>query len=391
MSFVRSPRASSSTRRHLIRFSVVTFLAALAALDANPAQAQYPPASPAPGYGQPAPGYGQPAPGYGQPGYGQPGYGQPGYGQPGYGQPPAPKKGRPVSTGLEMGYLYATSAAWGIGTGIWIDAEAEIGDPGLMLIPPLVLGAAAPVGVFLIDRFAYRKGMPEGLPSAVATGLVVGAGEGLGISSLQWVTAEEEDEWGFKGLARAEVIGATLGGGAGYGLYYLLRPKPEQNILISSSIGWGTLIGSAFGGGASNGSWGAYTNDGLALGGLIGFNVALAGAVATTFFYTPSWDQIGWGWGGLGLGMVASLPVYIFYAGSEKYDPRRGMIFQGVAGTVGLGLGLVLAPPPKKTSGYHANADDAEKDEETPWVKLSGGSFMPVYKGIGAQLTGMLW
>lgn len=370
-----------------LRCGAASLLVTLALLCTQPAHAQYPPGQPPPGYGQP----GQPPPpGYGQPGYGQPGYGQPGYGQPGYGQPPVPpKRGRPVSTGLEMGYLYATAVGWGVGTGIWIDAEAEIEDPGLMLIPPLILGAAAPVGVFLIDRFAYRKGMPEGLPSAVATGLVVGAGEGLGIASLQWVKSDEEDEWGFKGLARAEVIGSTLGGAAGYGLYYLLRPDPEQNILISSSIGWGTIIGSAFGGGASNGSWGSFTNDGFALGGLIGYNIALAGAVTTTFFYTPSWDQIGWMWGGLGLGLVASLPVYIFYAGSDDYDARRGLIFQGVAGTVGLALGAILAPPPKKEhSGYYAQA---EKKEDPSWVELWGGSLMPVYKGIGAQVMGALW
>src|SRR5690242_19122972 len=81
--------------------------------------------APQPGYVQPQPGYGQPQPGYGQPGYGQP---QPGYGQPGYGQQPyngygyVPPSGPQKSTGLEIGTLYVTAAAWGVGTGIWIDA-----------------------------------------------------------------------------------------------------------------------------------------------------------------------------------------------------------------------------------------------------------------------------
>ncbi|MBW2522679.1 MAG: hypothetical protein JRI23_00825 [Deltaproteobacteria bacterium] len=379
-------RACSTQFRRLVALRLGAVFAVAALILVEPAHAQYPAPQPAqPGYGTP----GQPPPpGYGQPGYGQPGYGQPGYGQPGYGMPPGQKQGRPVSTGLEMAYLYGTSAAWGVGTGIWIDAEAGIDDPGLMLILPAVLGTAAPVGVFLIDRFAYRKGMPDGLPSAVATGLVVGAGEGLGIASLQWVTSDAEDEWGFKGLARAEVIGSTLGGAAGYGLYYLTRPQPETNILISSSVVWGTLIGSAFGGGASNGDWGGYTNDGLALGGLIGYNVALAGAVTTSLFYTPSWDQIGWMWGGLGLGMLASLPVYIFYAGSEDHDPRRGMIFQGVAGTIGLGLGAILAKPKSDHSGYYGQN---EQTKRTEWVKVLGGGLMPIYKGVGAQVAGMLW
>ncbi|MBW2453238.1 MAG: hypothetical protein JRI68_01955 [Deltaproteobacteria bacterium] len=364
-------------------------IAASAALAPGEAEAQYPPAPPGqpppPGYGQPPPGYGQPPPpGYGQPpppGYGQP---PPGY-PPGQGYGPPKKKGRPVSTGLELGTLYGTSIAWGVGTGIWIDAEAEIDDPGLMLITPAILGATAPLGVFLVDRFAFRHGMPEGLPSAIAAGMMVGAGEGLAIAGHQWVTADADDEWGFRGLARAEVIGSTLGGAAGVGLYYLARPVPETNILIASSTFWGASIGTMFGGGASNGDWGQ-ANDGVSLGGIIGFNVAVAGAVGSSFFWTPSWDQVGWMWGGWAIGSVASLPVYAFYAASDEHDPRRGLIFQGVAGTIGLGLGAVFAEP-RRNKGY-AEVEDEVDDRP---VRILGGGLMPVNNGMGLQMSGTLW
>ena len=36
--------------------------------------------------------------------------------------PPQQKKTQPKSTPLEVGYLYATSVAYGVGTGIWFDA-----------------------------------------------------------------------------------------------------------------------------------------------------------------------------------------------------------------------------------------------------------------------------
>ena len=348
---------------------------------------------PQPGYGQPQPGYGQPQPGYGQPGYGQPGYGQPGYGQPGYGQaPPAYQTEEKISSSLEIGYLYGMSVAWGIGTGIWIDAEAGIEDPGLMLILPAILGAAAPVSVFLVDRFAFRKGMPEGLPSAIATGLVVGAGEGLGIASYQWVSSLEDNSWGFKGLARAEVIGATTGGAAGALMYFLTEPAPENNMLIASGVAFGTIIGSLFGAGASNGGWGAYTNDGMSMGGLIGFNAGLATSVAASIFWTPSWDQLGWMWGGMGLGMVASLPVYIFYAASDEYDPRRGMIFQGVAGSIGMVLGAIFAEPRSDASGYYASGEsEPEGPTEDDPIQLWGASLLPIEKGVGVSLTGGLF
>ncbi len=379
MSALRSVRAKG---RILTSWRFVALAAfAATALFAGPSSAQFPPPGPPPpGHGQP------PRPGYGQPGYGQPGYGQPGYGHPGYGQPP--RKGSKVSTGLEMGYLYAASAAWGIGAGIWIDAEAEVGDPGLMLIAPAVIGVAAPLSVFLIDRFAFSKGMPEGMPSSIGTGLLVGAGEGLGIASLQWVRTEEANSWGFKGLARSEIIAATVGAGAGVGWYFLKKPLPEANIFISSSVGMGALIGSFFGGGASNGDWFAHTNDGMALGGFIGYNVALAGSVTSCLFkWAPTWSQIGWMWAGLGIGAAAASPVYIFYAATDKYDPRRGMIFQGVASTIGMGLGLILGEWRSSKSGYAQQ----EENKKPSFAKIWGGGIAPTKGGMGVQLIGELW
>ena len=102
----------------------------------------------------------------------------------------------------EIGVLYVTSVAYGIGLGIWFSAEVGIDDPGVFLIPPAILGIAAPVGVWFLDDPA----MPSGLPAAIATGMFVGAGEGIGIASYQFVTADEEDAWGFKGLSRATAL-----------------------------------------------------------------------------------------------------------------------------------------------------------------------------------------
>ena len=371
---------------------------ALAALGGTPpAAAQYQPAPGGPPPGQ----YGGGQYGGGQYGGGQYGGGQYGgqvggqvgggqwggqYG--GYGQPQFPQQptGRKKSTALEVGYLYVTAGAYGVGTGIWLDAMLGIEDPGLRFIFPGILGVAAPVGVFVLDQYVYRPAMPEGLPSAIATGFVVGAGEGLGVASTQFVRADESNEWSFKGLASAEVIGSTVGGAGGYALYYFLRPHPKSNVFIGSSVFWGSAIGSFFGGGASNGDWGE-TNDTVALGGLIGFNVALGGAVLLSAAgWRPSWDQIGWMWGGLALGTVVSLPVYIFYAGSD-FDPRRGLIFQGVAGTLGLAAGALIGRPDK--AGAIAETEPA--NARPAFARIRGGGLLPIPRGIGAQVSGELW
>ncbi|HLM75795.1 MAG TPA: hypothetical protein VK459_23935, partial [Polyangiaceae bacterium] len=280
----------------------------------------------------------------------------------------------------EVGYLYGTATTYGIGTGIWLDAEIGIEDPGLQFIAPVVLGAAAPLIVFLADRPA----MPRGMPAAIATGMLIGAGEGLGIASYQYVTARKENEWGFKGLARAEFIGGLVGGSAGYLAARYLRPSPKTSLFIASAATWGTIAGSQFGGGASNGSWGQ-SNDTISLGGLIGFTLGLVASLGVSAAFIPSWNQLKWMWYGLGFGELVSLPVYAFYAGGD-YDPRRGLIFQGVAGAIGIGIGALIGDPDGP-----ATRGSNEETKRPAFAQLLGGGLMPVEKGCGVRVFGTLW
>ncbi len=96
-----------------------------------------------------------------------------------------------------MGALYGTSVAYGVGLGVWVGAELGIDDPATFLIFPAVLGVAAPAGVYALDRPFNR-----GVPSAIAAGMLIGAGEGIGIASYQFVTADSDDAWASAGLAR---------------------------------------------------------------------------------------------------------------------------------------------------------------------------------------------
>ncbi len=384
---------------------------------------------------QPVP-YGQPQPQgqYGQPNYGQGQYGQPNYGQPGQNTPytpyAAPKKKRNRSTPLEIGYLYTVATAYGVGMGIWIDAEAQIDDPGLRFIPPILTGVAAPVGVYFLDT----PPMPKGLPSAIATGMLLGGAEGLGISTYQSVNALPGNEWTFRAFARAEMIGTTLGGAAGFAYWYFARPKPQHNMFYASSAVWGAVIGSQLGLGASNNPWsygpvkyslpndpagapehmapascpkatdttpvtmvppGCETgaNAATARGGLIGMNVFLAGALAVGHVWNPSWNQIGWMWGGLAIGEAATLPVYLFYAGSDK-DPRHGLIVQGIGGTLGIVAGALIGRPEHRGAVAELDEEMVEKkywETDKHKVRLTGGGLMPVSNGMGLSAYGQLW
>ncbi|MFZ5892228.1 MAG: hypothetical protein ACOY0T_14315 [Myxococcota bacterium] len=255
---------------------------------------------------------------------------QPAYAYPAYPQSPSERS----RSGAEIAALYGVSVAYGVGMGIWIDAELGIKDPAIALITPAVLGIAAPIGVYVADA-----PMRRGLPGAIAAGAVIGAGEGLGLASMQFVRAKESDAWGFRGLSRATAIGATLGAAGGFALGYLQRPSPRSSVLLTSSVVWGSAIGSMFGYGASakNAGYGR-SNDQAALGGFIGYNVALVGAGALSMVHIPSTTSLEWMWLGAGIGFAASLPVYALYAGSDS-PAKRGLLFSGTMTTLGLVAG----------------------------------------------------
>ncbi|RYZ05019.1 MAG: hypothetical protein EOO73_21765 [Myxococcales bacterium] len=281
-------------------------------------------------------------------------------------------------TSLEMGTLYGVSAAYGAGMGIWISTEAGFEDPALFLIPPALLGVAAPVGVYFFDRPKLKRGVP----AAVAAGALIGAGEGLGIWGYQVVSAKEADEWGFRGLARAEALGSTLGAAGGFALGYFQSPSPKSSLLLSSSVVWGTAVGAMFGYGATHSPQPyGISNDGAGLGGLIGFNVGLAAAAGLSTVYVPTYKSLAAMWLGGGIGFAASLPVYLLYARDGGPPAKRGLIFSGVATTLGIGAGALLT---------WGSTDSAAADEEPRFAQLYGFAPLALPNGAGIQVLGAL-
>jgi hypothetical protein len=374
------------TRIPSLLSATLTLLAVLAA--ASSARAQVPT------YGQPQQGYpqqgypqqgypqqGYPQQGYPQQGYPQQGYPQTGYTQPGTTQPVSANLSSPSVTEIEIGTLYATSTAYGVGLGIWLDAETKVSDPGFKFVAPIALGLAAPVGVY----FADHPQMPRGMPAAISTGMVLGAGEGFGIWTYQFVSSKDGDEWGFRGLSRGMALGGAVGGAAGFALAYYQEPSPKTSALLASSAVWGGAVGSMVGYGSTKAGL-DYTdaNDGASLGGLIGYNLGIGAAAGLSSVWVPSWGQLGYMWIGGGIGWVAGLPVYLAYAGSDQ-PTKRGMIFQGITTTLGIGAGAIF--------GSNIKDSIAEVDEptRTKIAKVTGFGMMPVQNGAGFQIQGILF
>jgi len=241
------------------------------------------------------------------------------------------------------------------------------------LIAPALLGVGAPLTVYLLDNPA----LPRGLPAAIATGMVIGAGEGIGIASYQFVSAKAADAWGFRGLSRATALGATLGGVGGFAVGYLQEPSPKSSLLATSGVVWGAGVGGMLGYGASGKGIGyGLANDSAALGGLIGFNVGLAAAAGLSTVYIPSYRALSYMWIGAGVGAAVSLPVYLAYAGKGGPPAKRGLVFTGTATTVGIVAGALLAG---------AGSDSADSDSSSRFAHLD--YVIPMPTAHGAQLT----
>jgi len=286
-------------------------------------------------------------------------------------------RGRSAST-LESASLYASSAAYGLGMGIWLDSELGLDDPAFLLIPPTLLGVALPVTAYAFNH----PTMPRGLPGAIASGLVIGAGEGLGIAGLQMVTSAQP--WGFHGLSRAVAIGSTAGGIAGIAVGELQRPSPNISVFAASGVFWGAAIGSAVGLGVSPAGVGfEQSNDWMARGGLIGFNAGLAITMGLSTVFVPTLTQLKWMWIGGAVGGVASLPVYLFYVGDDRPPAKRGLVFSATATTVGIVVGGVFGPMFGSGVGL--------SDESRRWASIDYLTPVPLEGGFGFNLGGTLF
>jgi hypothetical protein len=298
---------------------------------------------------------------------------------------------RPASD-AEVGTLYAVSVGYGVGTGIWLDAVLGVDDPGLQFLPPVILGVAAPVGVFFLNR----PRMARGMPAAIATGTFIGTAEAIGISTYQFVTASPGNEIGFKGFSTAVFLGSTGGAAAGYLTAVSMEPSPRTSLLLASSAVWGTIVGSMFGYGSSTAfsDW-STANDSAALGGLVGLNIGVAGSLALSTTWIPTYDSLSWMWIGFGAGVAVSLPVYLFYAGGD-HDARRGLIFQGTAATLGLVAGAVFTLDSKPLESGdirapHARQGPSERAPQASGFEITGAGLLPVRSGFGVQLTGIIF
>ncbi|HVZ35601.1 MAG TPA: hypothetical protein VG963_24415, partial [Polyangiaceae bacterium] len=64
------------------------------------------------------------------------------------------------ASNFESGLLYTAAAVWGIGVGVWLDAELRLDDPAALLVPPSLLGVASPIVAYAANQPRMDRGVP---------------------------------------------------------------------------------------------------------------------------------------------------------------------------------------------------------------------------------------
>jgi hypothetical protein len=269
-----------------------------------------------------------------------------------------------------MAYLYGIGAAYGVGTGIWVDSLAGVSDPGIALIAPLLLGGAMPIGAYVWDS---QQELDRGVPSSIATGLLLGGVEGIAIDGLQWQLTGNggQDTWKFGTWTSVTFLTATAGGVGGYAFGEWLQPDPRSLAFIASGAGWGSIAGILFGSGvvSADADWA----DGSAVWGFSGYNAGIVATGVLSAVYTPSWETLKYMWMGDLIGTAATTPVYLFYLGGGQI--RHGLIANAVGGLAGLAVAAALT----------ANMTDSATGSWTPPFQLA---LSPTQGGMQATAFG---
>jgi hypothetical protein len=267
-----------------------------------------------------------------------------------------------------MTFLYGTSIGYGLGAGIGLDLLFKVKDPGLALIAPVALGAGAPIALFFVDRaIPFHRGVP----SAMSTGVMLGAVGGALVSTTQYTLATTHDgEWSGGAYGLIGILAASGGGVGGYAFGEWLRPQPKTLGFITSGAGFGLLTGGMFGIGVSGNK---DEGRGASLGGLLGYAGGIVAAGALSTVYQPSWSSQKWMWIGYGGGVAATSVVYLAYLATDG-EPKRGLLANSLGGLAGLTLAAI----------FSFNDKDSESAKAKPFTppfqlgfnKLPGGGGM---------------
>lgn len=286
-----------------------------------------------------------------------------------------------VRSSDELSLLYATSALYGAGTGVWFLLLAQPDSALTATLPFAAITAAPIIAVATVDG---AKKLRPGVPHSVSAGVYLGLGEGMWLVGYQQSRAarlESESpgtgaRWRPEGVASVLWAGATLGGVVGGVLGSSLVTTPGRVSFTASTTLWsGVITGLAAGALQSDGP--ARSERAFAIGG-IGYNAGLAFGMLGASAVSPSVarvrivDLLGVAGG------LSTLGGYLASVGEPNRRAAEGLAALGAG--AGVALGWIV------TAGMAA---DRPTEAPKAGVVLSP-SIVPVPGGASLGVVGAL-
>lgn len=231
----------------------------------------------------------------------------------------------------EISVLYLNAVVYGIGSGLWVDAQTEPDTAAGAILPVLGLAGAAAGGVVLVDRHPLRYGVPQ----SIVSGMYLGFEEGLVWTLWNQAKAHYYDEWSGGTLASVIWLSATAGLATGGIVGTVGGTTPGRASFVGSAGLWGGAV-AGLGLGALTPDDDRLDDRALLAAGL-GLNAAAIGGAFAAGPVSPSIARVRF----LDLGGISGAMVFggLYVAAKDtKADPRTllGVTALGIASGLGV-------------------------------------------------------
>lgn len=269
--------------------------------------------------------------------------------------------------GLEAASVYTSAILLGVGTGVWIDAMAEIDDVRAAVIAPLLLGGVGAGALYLGERL--NGPLRRGRGTAMSNGVLLGALAG----TLFGAWGGSQEDWSGRAIASTVWGGAVLGLGVGLGAGALTDITPAAASFVGSGGIWGSLFGLGVAMIAD------VDSDGYLLGALTGELAGVALGAALTGTLRPTEAQVHWmDLGFLSGGLVGTGLAVLIFANTDLDSPALPAAVVEASLIGGGILGYVLGRPraPSSPSPVTASARDRFRVHPAVAPTQGGGVLM---------------
>jgi hypothetical protein len=272
----------------------------------------------------------------------------------------------------EIAQLYGSGIVYGIGTGLWIQAHTQSSSAAGLVLPMILVAAAADGTVALLD---IGHPLHYGVAQSTVTGMNLGFEEGLVLSL--WNTAQPNtSHW--QGTTVADVIWllSTAGAVGGGVLGTTLGSTPGRASYVGSAGLWSSVL-AGFAAAAFTGSDRDRGANAM-LAADIGLNAGVVGGLLSAGAVSPSIARVRFlDIGGIGGGLVAG---GLYLAAADK-----NLNTQAFSGVTALGIGAGLGIAWAATSGI-----PADRPEERRTGLLLEPMLAPVQNGATLGVAGTM-